>query len=144
MLVARTLERLRQTDDAELSLRDVARAAGVSPTAAYRHFADKRALFQAVAAHIDASLARDIARSKGALAASKVLLALVRERRAELALWLEARGRDDGEARRAFLGLVPVRGELAWFALIGALHEGVHQRAPDGEACLDALRAACE
>jgi AcrR family transcriptional regulator len=34
---------------AAVSLRDLARAVGVSPTAAYRHFADKDALFAAIA-----------------------------------------------------------------------------------------------
>lgn len=41
---------LDQGGDGAVSLREVARMAGVSPTAAYRHFADKEALLAALAA----------------------------------------------------------------------------------------------
>ena len=41
----------------ELSLREIARVVGVSPNAAYRHFADKEALFAALAAEGFARLA---------------------------------------------------------------------------------------
>jgi AcrR family transcriptional regulator len=40
---------LEETGRAELSLRDLARKAGVTPMAAYRHFADKSALLEAIA-----------------------------------------------------------------------------------------------
>jgi AcrR family transcriptional regulator len=40
---------LDQGGDGAVSLREVARMAGVSPTAAYRHFADKEALLAALA-----------------------------------------------------------------------------------------------
>src|ERR1700737_530225 len=43
-------ELLEETGSAELSLRAVARRAGVSPTAPYRHYADRDALLSAVAA----------------------------------------------------------------------------------------------
>lgn len=52
---------------ADVSLRDLAREVGVSPTAAYRHFADKTALFAAIAdrgfsALADASRAAPVSR----------------------------------------------------------------------------------
>lgn len=49
-LVTAALELLEDDADAELSLRGVARQAGVSPTAPYRHYADREALVSAVAA----------------------------------------------------------------------------------------------
>ncbi len=54
-----TAARLLETDGpAALSLREVARATGVSQTAPYRHFADKEALLAALAADGFAELAR--------------------------------------------------------------------------------------
>lgn len=44
-----------------ISLREVTRAAGVSPNAAYRHFADRDALVRAVAGEAQLALARAIA-----------------------------------------------------------------------------------
>ncbi len=49
-LVAAALDQLRESGPAALALRAVARRAGVSPMAPYRHFADKEALLAAVAA----------------------------------------------------------------------------------------------
>ncbi len=48
-LVEAGLEALKTTDAGDLSLRQLARAAGVSATAVYRHFPDKRALLAALA-----------------------------------------------------------------------------------------------
>ena len=48
-LVDAGLDALKTTDIGELSLRQLARAAGVSATAVYRHFPDKRALLAALA-----------------------------------------------------------------------------------------------
>lgn len=48
-LIDAGLAALKTTSVAELSLRQLARAAGVSPTAVYRHFPDKRALLAALA-----------------------------------------------------------------------------------------------
>ena len=48
-LIAAGLAALKTTGVAELSLRQLARDAGVSPTAVYRHFPDKRALLVALA-----------------------------------------------------------------------------------------------
>lgn len=48
-LVAAGLHALKSTDVSEISLRGLAREVGVSATAVYRHFPDKRALLQAMA-----------------------------------------------------------------------------------------------
>jgi AcrR family transcriptional regulator len=49
-LVAEGLAALEEGDRADVSLRELARRAGVSPNAAYRHFKDKDALLAALAA----------------------------------------------------------------------------------------------
>src|ERR1700747_2060815 len=49
-LVSAALELLEERGETELSLRAVARRAGVSPAAPYRHYADREALASAVAA----------------------------------------------------------------------------------------------
>lgn len=48
-LIASGLKALKTCGEAELSLRGLARDVGVSPTAVYRHFPDKRALLGALA-----------------------------------------------------------------------------------------------
>lgn len=54
-------ELLEESGDSELSLRAVARRAGVSATAPYRHFADRESLVSAVAAEGYRDLASDLA-----------------------------------------------------------------------------------
>jgi AcrR family transcriptional regulator len=49
-LVRAAMELLEESGETELSLRAVARRAGVSPAAPYRHYADREALVSAVAA----------------------------------------------------------------------------------------------
>ena len=49
-IVKATLEILRETQSLEVSLRELARRAGVSHNAPYKHFADKRELLAAVSA----------------------------------------------------------------------------------------------
>src|SRR5688572_4088998 len=49
-MVQAALEILRETQSLELSLRELARRAGVSHNAPYKHFADKRELLAAVSA----------------------------------------------------------------------------------------------
>lgn len=56
-LIEAGLKAVEARGAAAVSLRDLAREAGVSPTAAYRHFADKDALFAAIAERGFASLA---------------------------------------------------------------------------------------
>ena len=56
--MAAGLRALESTDIAEISLRRLAREAGVSATAVYRHFPDKRALMEAMAREGLAQLAR--------------------------------------------------------------------------------------
>ena len=57
-LVAAGLRALESTDIGEISLRGLAREVGVSATAVYRHFPDKRALMEAMAREGLAQLAR--------------------------------------------------------------------------------------
>ena len=49
-IVKAALEILRETQSVEFSLRELARRAGVSHNAPYKHFADKRELLAAVSA----------------------------------------------------------------------------------------------
>ncbi|NEW28772.1 TetR/AcrR family transcriptional regulator [Nocardia cyriacigeorgica] len=60
-LVRAAVELLEEGEVAELSLRAVARRAGVSTAAPYRHFADREALLSAVAAVGYRELAADLA-----------------------------------------------------------------------------------
>lgn len=48
-LLAKALERIRSQGVAQLSVREISKALGVSPAAAYRHFADKQSLVEALA-----------------------------------------------------------------------------------------------
>lgn len=57
-LVEEAVRVIEREGSAAFSLREVARRVGVSPNAAYRHFADKNALLVAVAAHGRSVLAR--------------------------------------------------------------------------------------
>src|SRR5580700_5098226 len=50
VIVKAALEILRETQSLEFSLRELARRAGVSHNAPYKHFADKRELLAAVSA----------------------------------------------------------------------------------------------
>lgn len=60
-LVAAGLEVTRTGGPDALSLREVTRRAGVSPNAAYRHFADRQALLSAVSAAIQQQMAAQMA-----------------------------------------------------------------------------------
>ncbi|MEV4555563.1 TetR/AcrR family transcriptional regulator [Kitasatospora sp. NPDC049285] len=57
-LVEAGLRLARQGGEAALGLREVTRSVGVTPNAAYRHFADRRSLVMAVAAEAHERLAR--------------------------------------------------------------------------------------
>ena len=61
-LVRAALELLEDDRGADVSLRAVARRAGVAPSAPYRHYADREALLSAVAADGYLELARTLAR----------------------------------------------------------------------------------
>jgi len=62
-LVAAGLELSRTSGPAGLGLREVTRRVGVSPTAAYRHFADRDALVRAVSHEIQERMARRMRRA---------------------------------------------------------------------------------
>lgn len=59
-LIAEASRQARVGGPAAISLREVTRAVGVSPNAAYRHFADRDALVRAAAAEAQSALARAI------------------------------------------------------------------------------------
>jgi AcrR family transcriptional regulator len=65
-LVRAALELLEEGGSAELSLRAVARRAGVAPSAPYRHYADRDALLSAVAAMGYLDLAQCLAATRPA------------------------------------------------------------------------------
>ena len=60
-LLRAALEMLQESGETDLSLRAVARRAGVSPAAPYRHYADREALVSAVAAVGYRELAQQLA-----------------------------------------------------------------------------------
>ena len=68
-IVKAALEILRETQSLEFSLRELARRAGVSHNAPYKHFADKRALLAAISAAgfemLSECMAREMARHRG-------------------------------------------------------------------------------
>jgi AcrR family transcriptional regulator len=72
---------LRDVGLAGLSIRELARRAGVSATAPYRHFADRQALLEALAADGFRQAARALAQARpsGAVAVATVWSALARE-----------------------------------------------------------------
>lgn len=72
--------------DGELSLRDVARAAGVSPAAPYRHFRDREALLDAVAQDIAGELLADVRGEASLVGAVNAYLTFAAQRRAEFRL----------------------------------------------------------
>jgi AcrR family transcriptional regulator len=81
-LLTEALGRVRSQGAEEVSLRGVAQAVGVSPSAAYHHFPDKDALLGAVAEQAMAELDRRMARA-----------------------WEDAEGDDDAAAVRRLQGL---------------------------------------
>lgn len=86
-LIEEAFQAARAGGPAAISLREVTRAVGVSPNAAYRHFADRDDLVRAAAAHAQAALA-DAIRSRVAAASADLappLAAIDRLRRVGLA-----------------------------------------------------------
>jgi len=66
-LIAVGTAALEETGNADISLRETARRAGVSPTATYRHFASKEALLAAIAGEGFADLGQRFSRAEGGL-----------------------------------------------------------------------------
>ena len=69
-LLAAGVELARAAGPQAVVLREATRRVGVSPNAAYRHFADHRALLRAVGAHAMGQLARAMEREQGRVAAT--------------------------------------------------------------------------
>ncbi len=59
---------LEETGNTDISLREAARRAGVSPSATYRHFASKEALLTAIAGRGFSDLKQRFTKAKGSLA----------------------------------------------------------------------------
>ena len=74
-LLAAALDQLEESGAADLSLRAVARACGVSAMAPYRHFKDKDALLDAVAGHGFEELARVLEEADSGAAGAEALAA---------------------------------------------------------------------
>ena len=70
-LVAVALERVRRSGAENFSLREAARAVGVTPGAAYNHFADKDQLLAAVGAEAQKLLARRTLKATTGLSGAK-------------------------------------------------------------------------
>ncbi|MEU6668284.1 TetR/AcrR family transcriptional regulator [Streptomyces sp. NPDC046727] len=70
------LDLLEESDEAALSLRAVARRAGVSPNAPYRHYPDKEALLAALAVHGFHELRGTLLAAQEAAAAGQETVAL--------------------------------------------------------------------
>jgi AcrR family transcriptional regulator len=77
-LVQVALDRVRQDGIENLSLREVARAVGVAPGAAYKHFADKNQLIAAISLEAQIMLARSTREATSKLAGAKRLEAVGR------------------------------------------------------------------
>ena len=67
-LIAAGVVALEKTGNTDISLRETARRAGVSPTATYRHFASKEALLAAIAGQGFSDLERRFSQAQGDLA----------------------------------------------------------------------------
>ncbi|WP_329538084.1 TetR/AcrR family transcriptional regulator (plasmid) [Streptomyces sp. NBC_01450] len=70
------LDLLEESDEAAVSLRAVARRAGVSSNAPYRHYPDKEALLAALAAHGFHELRRSLLTAEQAATAGQEIVAL--------------------------------------------------------------------
>lgn len=97
-------EGLRQSRDRgpdAIGLRELTRAVGVSPNAAYRHFTDRQALVRAVATEAQLALARTMS-----------------ERMRDVPEGLDAASRSIEVLRRVGLGYIEfARAEPGWFAV---------------------------
>lgn len=135
--------------DGAVSLRECARAAGVSPAAAYRHFADKDALLAALAARHFAEFGQALAVPFAAQGAAYVRFALARPGRFRLMFGplLRRAGDDPGlrtAAAAAFAALEQAAGGReaglrAWATVHGLAHlllDGALPPGTDWEALL--------
>jgi AcrR family transcriptional regulator len=130
--------------DGAVSLREAARMAGVSPTAAYRHFADKDALLAALAARHFAQFGEALAgRSLREMGPAYVRFALARPGRFRLMFGplLRRAGTQDplaGAARAAFTALnaaaaSPEEALRAWAMVHGLAHLLLDGAIPDAD-----------
>jgi AcrR family transcriptional regulator len=122
-LIEAALSLLAEGGPAVLSLREVARRAGVSHAAPYRHFDDRAALLSALAEHAFVELEQRLVasdRSLEALGRAYLEFALDHPERFRLMFDGEARSQSvDRAAERALTLLRTARGDGAWSAVHG-------------------------
>ena len=132
-LVETGIWRLRAAGVDGLTLRGVARLAGVSATAPYRHFADKEALLAAIAAEgferLRVAVEAADASSRGMEALRAQGVAYVRFAREEPALF------------RLMFGAAVARGSLSAGAAFGVLRARITSLVPTDRAEIAALSA---
>lgn len=110
-LIAEASRQARAGGPAAISLREVTRAVGVSPNAAYRHFADREDLLRAAAAEAQNALARAImARAAAAPDLSPALASIERLRRVGLA-YIDFARTEQGWFELAYLTQDPLPSE---------------------------------
>lgn len=135
-LIAAGTELAREGGPSAVVLREVTRRAGVTPNAAYRHFADKRALLHAVSMAAQSELARSIEDEQAGIQATDDHGALARARlRAVGAGYLRFAQTQPGLFRTAFAGHEDLRdaaavdsagsGGLTPFQLLSAALDGL-------------------
>lgn len=135
-LIAAGTELAREGGPSAVVLREVTRRAGVTPNAAYRHFADKRALLHAVSMAAQSELARSIEDEQAGIEATDDHGALARARlRAVGAGYLRFAQTQPGLFRTAFAGHEDLRdaaavdsagsGGLTPFQLLSAALDGL-------------------
>ena len=142
-LVQAALELLRRGSEEELTLRAVARRAGVSQTAPYRHFSDKGALLAAVA---ETGFSKLDVRCKSALSKAKdpeqrlhrLGTAYVRFALEEPALYRLMFGAELGQFKREY----PVLADGAK-QVHDLLRSTVAALLPDADAAADDVETAC-
>jgi AcrR family transcriptional regulator len=124
-LIEAALALLAERGQLALSLREVARRAGVSHAAPYRHFTDRAELLAALADHGFAELERELSgagSSLGAVAGAYVRFALAQP--ARFRLMFEPEHASSAVARRAFAPFARSLGDqraglVAWAAVHG-------------------------
>ncbi|KHK96070.1 TetR family transcriptional regulator [Microbacterium mangrovi] len=128
-LVDAGLELTRRGGPAALSLRDVTRRAGVSPSAAYRHFADREQLLHAIAQRIQDDMA---ARMQASSADSAGLTGRERLRAVGLGYIAFAR-RETGWFETAFFTSRALPGESGMPAPLIALVDALDAMVREGD-----------
>lgn len=141
-LVDTALKLLEKREEGDLSLREISRKAGVSANAAYRHFADKESLMQALAAEGFRRLAADQAKAASAQtvpferhrASGKVYVGFARSNPALFRLMF-------GRSATTPSGELRTAGELAFEALRASAANALGLKPDDERVAMAAIRS---